>query len=166
VTEPSVAIVMPAYNAERFLPVTLPAAGPGVLVVDPGSDDGTAALAESLGAKVLRLGRRAGPAEARNEGVRASSADVILFVDADCAAHADVLARVRSAFAGEPGLVSLTGSYDDAPPERNFASLYMNLRHHFVHQRARREIAADTANRRDRDHILTPCACSAQIFAR
>ncbi|HEY3255701.1 MAG TPA: glycosyltransferase, partial [Polyangiaceae bacterium] len=64
-------IVMPAYNAARFLPRSLPAAllaarGAKVLVVDPGSDDGTAELAERLGAQVLRLGHRAGPALARN----------------------------------------------------------------------------------------------------
>jgi hypothetical protein len=37
--------------------------------------------------------------------------------------------------------VALCGSYDAHPPERNFFSLYMNLRHHYTHQRARREPA-------------------------
>jgi hypothetical protein len=31
------------------------------------------------------------------------------------------------------------GSYDDAPPERTWVSLYKNLAHHFVHQRSRAE---------------------------
>jgi hypothetical protein len=52
-----------------------------------------------------------------------------------------VLKRVRDAFRAAPDLVSLTGSYDANPPERNFFSQYMNLRHHYTHQRARRESA-------------------------
>lgn len=55
-----------------------------VIVVDDGSDDGTAELAEQAGAKVLRLEGSAGSkAHAMAAGVRASDADQILFVDAD-----------------------------------------------------------------------------------
>lgn len=140
-----VAIVMPAYNAARLLPQTVPAALQAepaqLVVVDPGSDDGTADVAESLGAAVIRLGRRAGPAEARNAGVTHVDADVILFVDSDCVAHPDVVRRVEEAFANDPGLASLTGSYDDAPPDPGFFSQYMNLRHHHTHQRARTDDA-------------------------
>jgi len=138
------AIVIPAYQAERFLPLTLPAAisaarGRTVLVVDAGSTDGTGDRAAKLGARVVRLPARAGPAEARNAGLAAIEAEVILFLDADCVAHPDVVERVLAAYLAEPGLVAITGSYDDDPPERNFASSYMNLRHCFTHHRARRE---------------------------
>lgn len=142
-----VAVVMPAYQAAAFLPTTLPALkraarGARVVVVDPGSTDGTADVAAALGAEVVRLGRRAGPAEARNEGVARVDADVVLFVDSDCVAADDVVERVHAAFAGTPSLVSLTGSYDDSPPDPGFFSQYMNLRHHHTHQRARREPAS------------------------
>lgn len=135
---------MPAYNAAAFLPRSLPAAilaarGARVLVVDPGSTDDTAKIAKSLGVEVHSLGHRAGPALARNRGVERCDTDVVLFVDSDCVCHPDVGERVTRAFAADPNLVSLTGSYDTKPPEQNFFSLYMNLRHHFVHQRARRE---------------------------
>ncbi len=140
------AIVMPAFEAAHLLPRSLgtavTAGADEVIVVDPGSSDATAQAAEELGARVLRLGRRAGPAEARNAGVELTDAEIVLFVDSDCVLHADVVERVRRAFTQEPGLVSLTGSYDDTPPEKNFASLYMNLRHHFVHQGASRENAS------------------------
>ena len=138
-----VGVIMPAYRAEALLerslkPLIRAAHDHRLLVVDPGSPDGTAQKARELGAEVLELGRRAGPAEARNEGVEhLSDVDVVLFIDCDCVIHPDVIERVTQAFDDAPELVSLTGSYDDAPPERNFASLYMNLRHHFVHQRAK-----------------------------
>ena len=141
--EHSLAVVMPAYNAAGLLPRTLraaldAAAGGTVLVVDPGSTDRTAAVAEELGATVVRLPVRAGPARARNIGVAHVEADIVLFVDADCALAEDVVARVRGAFEAEPELVSLTGSYDSAPPDPGFFSQYMNLRHYYTHHRARR----------------------------
>ena len=140
-------VVMPAYQAAELLPTSLPpllesADGAPVLIVDPGSSDGTAEVAEKLGARVLRLGRRAGPAEARNAGVEEIPADVVLFIDSDCVVHPDVIEKVRKAFREDADLTSVTGSYDDTPPERNFASLYMNLRHHYVHQHARTENAS------------------------
>jgi GT2 family glycosyltransferase len=140
---PEVVVVVPAYNAARFLRSTLPALQRAdrdtpVVVVDAGSTDDTAAVAVALGAHVIRLPQREGPARARNAGVAETAEDVILFIDADCVAHPDVIDRVREAFRGEPHLVGLTGSYDANAPERNFFSEYMNLRHHFFHQRARR----------------------------
>lgn len=141
---PSLAVVMPAYNAAHLLPRTLPAARAAaadqaeVWVVDPGSTDGTAQVAEQLGARVVRLPERAGPAHARNTGVAAVGAvDVVLFIDSDCEAHDDVVTRVRAAFAADPQLATLTGSYDDDPGGRGFFSDYMNLRHHATHQHAK-----------------------------
>lgn len=147
---PSVAIVMPAYNAAHLLPKTLTAAmeaaevagGQKVVVVDPGSTDNTTEVAKKLGAQVITLPKRAGPAHARNVGVKEVDSDVVLFIDSDCVAHSDVVTRVQETFRQDPSMVSVTGSYDDTPPERNFASLYMNLRHHFTHQKARTEGAS------------------------
>lgn len=143
----AVTVVMPAYNAAHLLPKVIPAAkaalGDGrLIVVDPGSTDATAEIAEQLGAEVLRLGHRAGPAFARNRGVEQVTTEVTLFIDSDCVAHPDVVERVARAFDVDPDLASLTGSYDDTPPERNFFSQYMNLRHHFVHQDARTDGAS------------------------
>ena len=144
--EPSLDVVIPVYNAAGTLDQVLSAVIPGagrqnVIAVDAGSQDESAAVAERHRVRVVRLSERAGPARARNEGARHSSADVLLFVDSDCVAHADCIDRVRAAFRGDPGLASLTGSYDVAPSDPGFFSQYVNLRHHFVHQRARREDA-------------------------
>ncbi|HGY91234.1 MAG TPA: glycosyltransferase [Planctomycetes bacterium] len=138
------AVVIPAWNAAGMLSVSLPVvlreAGTfDVLVVDAGSTDETAEVARSHGAEVLRLPRRAGPAEARNAGVDAKDEEVILFLDADCVPAEGLVQRVREKFAEDHTLVSLTGSYDERPLHRNFFSLYMNLRHHFVHHEAERE---------------------------
>ncbi len=147
---PSIAIVMPAYNAAREVELSIPAAqaalkaagGGELLVVDPASTDGTGDVAERLGARVHRLPQREGPARARNEGVALIDAEIVVFIDSDCVAKPDVVKRALAAFEEDPTLISLTGSYDEHPPYRGFASLYMNLRHHFTHQRALREGAS------------------------
>lgn len=140
------AIVVPVFNGATFLRRSLPsltaqAPDAEVAVVDAGSTDDSARVARELGATVIALRERAGPARARNAGVSRLEAEVVLFLDADCVPHPDVVARVRAAFRHDRDLVSLTGSYDDAPPEPGFFSQYMNLRHHHFHQRARRENA-------------------------
>jgi glycosyltransferase involved in cell wall biosynthesis len=140
----SVTVVMPAYNAGLHLPRVIPATlaalkGGRLIVVDSGSSDATARIAGELGAEVLRLGHNGGPALARNRGVELVTTPICLFIDSDCVTHEDVVEVVRSAFEATPDLVSLTGSYDDSPPERNFFSQYMNLRHHYTHQQANPE---------------------------
>ncbi len=144
--EPTVALVMPAQDAAADLEIVVPAAlaamaGADMIVVDAGSRDETAARAAALGARVVMLPDRAGPSAARNAGVAAVDADVVLFLDADCIPRPNVVARVRDAFAGDPQLVSLTGSYAAETPQSGFVSQYMNLRHHFTHQTAQREPA-------------------------
>lgn len=72
--------------------------------------------------------------EARNAGVARANGDVVLFVDADVEVHADVVGRVRAAFAAAPGLTALFGSYDDTPDDPRVVSAFRNLLHHHVHQ--------------------------------
>ena len=57
-------------------------AGHRVIVVDGGSEDGTAALAEPLADQLLHSPRR-GRAHQMNMGARASQADVLVFLHAD-----------------------------------------------------------------------------------
>ncbi len=85
-----VSVIVPAYNAQATLAAALRSALQQslipleVLVVDDGSADGTAAVAETFGSKV-RLIRQpnGGPGSARNTGIRAARGNWIGLLDAD-----------------------------------------------------------------------------------
>ena len=86
----TVSVIVPALDASATIPRTLAALAAQeidvdyeVIVVDDGSDDQTAEIAERAGATVVRQERQ-GPAAARNAGVAASRGDVLAFTDADC----------------------------------------------------------------------------------
>ena len=77
-------MIIPARNAARVLPRTLTALGPAdVVVVDNGSSDATAAVARAHGARVVAE-PRPNRGRARNAGVRATDAELLAFLDADC----------------------------------------------------------------------------------
>jgi glycosyltransferase involved in cell wall biosynthesis len=107
--------------------------------VADGDTDGSWLLAKECGAQVLRIFPRGGPAQARNLGARAARSDILFFVDADVTLPVDAVSQVVAAFAREPDLAAVFGSYDDEPAVPNFLSQYKNLFHHYVHQTAREE---------------------------
>lgn len=108
------------------------------MVVDGGGPD-EADLAREYGAKVVVLPENVGPAAARNAGARATTGDLLYFVDADVVVPADTVAKLIETFAAHPDTDAVMGSYDDRPAAPNFFSQYKNLAHHFVHQTSREE---------------------------
>jgi glycosyltransferase involved in cell wall biosynthesis len=99
-------VIVPARDAEATLPRTLAAladqeGAPSfeVLVADDGSRDGTAAIVERAGARLVSLDG-AGPAEARNAAVAAASGALLAFCDADCYPTAAWLAAGARALDG------------------------------------------------------------------
>jgi GT2 family glycosyltransferase len=81
-----------------------------------------------------------GPAAARNDGVRQTRAEVVIFIDSDVLVHRDVFARTRHAFAADPGLAGLFGSYDHSVATNGTVAAFRNLLHHTVHQRSAGEV--------------------------
>ncbi len=88
-TRSSLSVVIPAYNAERTVGTVLEALQAQephpdeVIVVDDGSADGTAGVAERLGAQVIRAEGGGYAGGARNRGWDVATGDVVVFLDAD-----------------------------------------------------------------------------------
>ncbi len=138
---PSLTVVIPVHNGGHDLERCLRRLRDSremtfeLIVVDDASSDGSAALAESWGARVLRHESRRGPAAARNAGARIASCPLVFFLDADVAVHPETLARAFARFEADPGLAALFGSYDAEPEAPGLVSGFRNLLHHYVHQK-------------------------------
>lgn len=94
---PLISVVIPARNAAATIARTLEALAAQdldgayeVIVVDNGSADETATIAERAGATVVRQGHER-PGVGRNRGVDTATADAIAFTDADCVPDRDWL---------------------------------------------------------------------------
>lgn len=87
---PLVSVVIPAYNAAKYLPEALDSvfqqtyAPIEVIVVDDGSTDNTASLLVEYGTRIKLICKpNGGIGSARNAGMRAATGSMIAFLDAD-----------------------------------------------------------------------------------
>ena len=136
---PGLSIVIPARNEERNLArllASLPAAGAPpleVLVVDDESTDETAAIAEALGAKVVRSQPLppgwTGKAWACQQGAERSSGSTLLFLDADTYLQPGGLDRTLSLWSRyrDSRLVFSILPYHETTAEYEQLSLVFNI---------------------------------------
>jgi glycosyltransferase involved in cell wall biosynthesis len=141
-------IIVPARNAAchigRCLDALQRSGSPlEIIVVDDASTDATATIAAAKGVRVVRLSSQRGPGAARNAGVmRASLADIVIFVDADVEVAPGSLAAMLAFLEARPEYAAVFGSYDDNPGGPSLVSKYRDLIFHYRHQTGRTE--ADT----------------------
>lgn len=86
--EKNVSVIIPAYNEAKTIGnvVATALSHPNVfevIVVDDGSFDGTAVVAASQGATIVRHHSNRGKAQAMETGVSRSSKNILFFIDAD-----------------------------------------------------------------------------------
>ncbi|MEG6616306.1 glycosyltransferase family 2 protein [Peptococcaceae bacterium 1198_IL3148] len=87
-TQPTVSVIIPAYNESEHIYQTVQATMAisqvtEVLVIDDASVDDTAILAEKAGAKVIKLEKNSGKGGALNRGVKEATGDILLLLDGD-----------------------------------------------------------------------------------
>jgi glycosyltransferase involved in cell wall biosynthesis len=105
-----------------------------VIVVDDGSTDDSAAVARRYGARVIRQECR-GAAAARNRGIEAARADIILFTDADCRPEPDWAERMLAAFEDGP-VAGCKGAY--ISHQNSLIARFVQLEHEARYARTRR----------------------------
>jgi glycosyltransferase involved in cell wall biosynthesis len=109
-----VSVVIPAFNAERFIGETITSAlsqthrALEIIVVDDGSSDQTAALVRQLQSRDSRLflyqQENRGSADARNSGIAHAKGELIAFLDADDLWHPTKIEKQVSAFQRDPNI--------------------------------------------------------------
>lgn len=144
-SEISISVITPAFNAAHYLVHSLPPLmrllNSGivceVIVVDDCSTESTtrSAILES-GAVYLSTPKNGGPGFARNMAAKTARGTLLWFVDADVVTNAEAALRIRDNFQRRE-VWAMFGSYDVNPPARNFASQYKNLVHRHYHQQGR-----------------------------
>ncbi|HEX5542858.1 MAG TPA: glycosyltransferase [Micromonospora sp.] len=116
---PRVGVIIPAYNEAVTVGEVVRVAAHArlvdeVVVVDDGSQDGTAQVAAAQGARVISAGHR-GKGESLLTGARATRAEVLILLDADLAGlrpdHVDRLARTVV----NDGVTMALGLFDRGP---------------------------------------------------
>ncbi|MFH8453635.1 bifunctional polysaccharide deacetylase/glycosyltransferase family 2 protein [Streptomyces fungicidicus] len=115
VTRP-VSVIVPAYNEKECIENTLRSLAASthpieVVLVDDGSTDGTADLAEALGLPNVRVVRQAnaGKPAALNNGVRSARHDIVVMMDGDTVFEPDTVARLVQPFA-DPSVGAVAGN--------------------------------------------------------
>ncbi len=115
--EPTATIIVPTRRRAGYLDVALAsiapqaaAAGAELLVVDDGPDEATAAAARRHGARYVAHPASRGLNAARNSGIDAAAADLLVFVDDDVEVRPGWLDALLAAdAAAEPAVGVLTG---------------------------------------------------------
>ncbi len=109
-----VSLYIPCYNGAHYLRNVLPAVLDQsyplseVLVIDDGSSDDSARLAESLGAKVIRHAGNKGLAAARNTAIEAAKSPFLACLDADACPDRYWLERLMPLFS-DPQVAGVGG---------------------------------------------------------
>ena len=95
-----ISVIIPAHNEEKYLMRTVQSIKNQtfknfeIIVVDDGSTDKTASVAKNEVDFVVSLKKKSGPAKARNAGVKKSSGEMLVFLDADTALSPQVLEEI------------------------------------------------------------------------
>jgi glycosyltransferase involved in cell wall biosynthesis len=133
-----ISVVIPTYNAERFMPALLESIfktgveDMEVIIVDDCSTDNTVQIVRNYPVKLIQLEANSGPAKARNIGVKAAGGDIILFLDADVIVMDGTIREVKDCFDKNPMANCVIGVCATEPLNNGFVPRYMAM-FEFIH---------------------------------
>jgi len=135
---PIISVVIPVYNCADTIRICLgsifaqsyPRNHFDVIVVDDGSTDETVSVAQALAAalkeRLTILSQvNAGPAAARNAGIRVAAGTIVAFTDADCVAAPNWLESLVHVFDQHPDVAGVGGPLDNAAKSNTLVARYL-----------------------------------------
>ncbi|MCT7980093.1 glycosyltransferase family 2 protein [Laspinema olomoucense] len=137
---PLISVIIPAYNAETYLSDAIESVfvqdyhSLEILVVDDGSSDRTAEIAKEYGDRIRYIYQNnAGPAAARNAGIKLAKGEILGFLDADDLWSENCVIELVNAFLENPsiqiaqGLIQELQLFDSKFEKTTPAYHYINL---------------------------------------
>ena len=119
----TLSVIIPAYQAEKYIAQAVESVRGQewkgtmqILVIDDGSTDNTAGVAQTLGVQVLKK-EQGGAASARNAGLKAADGEWVLLMDADDVLAPGAVAVMRNALEESSADVVFTMAEDFISPE-------------------------------------------------
>ena len=143
----NISVIIPAYNAAATLPQTLTAlrdATPPpfeIIVVNDGSTDETAPIAESFGVRIVSFANNIGAAAAKNRGAEIARGDILFFTDSDILVPPTIFQAFEQEFLAYSRegprfwIHGIVGLLDENIPHKNWASQFKNLWMRFTYKR-------------------------------
>ncbi|MDO8669161.1 MAG: glycosyltransferase [Candidatus Buchananbacteria bacterium] len=132
-------VVIPAYNAHKTLAKCLKSvykqkfSDYEVIVVDDGSTDDTAKIAEEFSARVIKQNPNVGPAAARNISIKAAQGDIVVFIDADIAFRDDdALDKLAEVFRNRSDIAGAIMIKDKVPLNDGLMTLFWALYKYYL----------------------------------
>jgi len=128
-----ISIIIPTYNAERFMPNLLSSIFKSgvedmeVIIVDDCSTDDSVKIAREYPVKIIQLEINSGPAKARNIGVKAAKGDIIFFLDSDVIVMDGTIKEVKDYFENNPSANCVIGICTTEPLNKGFVPRYMAM---------------------------------------
>ncbi|MBM3127661.1 MAG: glycosyltransferase family 2 protein [Chloroflexi bacterium] len=116
----AISIIIPAYNVEASIGNVLEGLRAWrdraeIIVIDDGSPDRTAEIAERAGVRVIRHRVNKGYGAALKTGIRAASGDIVVMMDSDGEHNAAHIQRLIDAMADNEMVVGARGKGSHAP---------------------------------------------------
>jgi glycosyltransferase involved in cell wall biosynthesis len=119
--QPLVSVVIPNYNYASTLGACLDAVQAQsypsieIIVVDDHSTDGSVAIAERFGVRLLQTPVNSGVSVARNLGAGTAHGEILFFLDSDVALDPDAVANAVQDLRADPALGAICGMYRAEP---------------------------------------------------
>ncbi len=144
---PPLSVIVPVHDGASTLDACLTALvaalppGGEIVVVDDASTDESAAVAARHPVRLVRRETRGGASAARNHGVAATDAELVVFVDADVVVRPDALRRLVDAMA-DPDRLGANGLFALDLSTPGLVTAFTNTSIHYQHLQHGRAVAS------------------------